>query len=126
MTTIEERIIIIVTDAINKMLHQMPEQDLLRGIVHACLSHARGQQRMSLRVHPSQADGIKQELKTLFQNKVSQAFIDVRGDRSLEKYSAILESEVGVIDASLDVQKQALRNAIETMLKCAKQTPTET
>ena len=57
MTAIEERIIIIVTDAINKMLHQMPEQDLLRGIVHACLSHARGQQRMSLRVHPSQADG---------------------------------------------------------------------
>ena len=124
MTTTEERMVDIVMDAVNKVLHSLPERDIVRGIVHACLSHARGQQRMTLRVHAQQAPLVKKELDSLMRNKSLQSIIQVNAERSLKKNSAILESEMGVIDASLDVQIKALRSSITDLLQTDKQKET--
>ncbi|MBC6444819.1 MAG: type III secretion system stator protein SctL [Alphaproteobacteria bacterium GM202ARS2] len=120
MTNTEERMIDIVMDAIHKVLHSVPERDVVRGIVHACLSNARGQQRMTLRVNAAQAPIVKKELDSLMRNKSLNSIIQINGERALAKNSAILESEMGVIDSSLDVQLAALRSSITTMLKTNK------
>ncbi|MBC6497315.1 MAG: HrpE/YscL family type III secretion apparatus protein [Alphaproteobacteria bacterium GM7ARS4] len=116
MTKTEGRMIDVVMQALTKILHTLPERDVVTSIVRSCLAHAQGQQRMVLRVHHGQASLVKEALQQALRGRSLSHYIEVEAVSDLPKGSAILESEIGVVDASLDVQLDAVRQALQGSL----------
>ncbi len=110
---IEQSIVEVVIASIHKVLGAYDKEELVSLIVQKALSTMRSQQKVLLRVCPDDEEAVKKALGTML-SKEGSGFVDVLSDIRLKPTSCILESELGIIDASLDVQLQALEQALRT------------
>lgn len=113
---IENTIVDIVHDSIVKVIGELDDKERIIRIVRTALQHVRNQQQVIIRVAPDDEKYIQQELSTLTQ-KQGSSFIDIQADPRLQQGSCILESELGVIDASLNTQLKALEKALKNKIQ---------
>ncbi|WAC71588.1 type III secretion system stator protein SctL [Roseateles sp. SL47] len=112
----------LVTTAVERVLRSEPA----RGLFDKALMHVgellRETSAATLRVHPDDL-AAAQEAVALSQGAYSrQAQIDVVADEALAPGACLFDSAQGSLDASLDVQLEALRSAIGQA--CARLSPT--
>lgn len=98
----------VVMTCLRKILGTFPEEDLVVGAARAALADLRNEPRATLRVHPSVADAVRARKSEIMQGDSDVAYLDVVGDDRMEHGSACLESEAGIVDASIEVQIKAL------------------
>ncbi|CAM2065484.1 HrpE/YscL family type III secretion apparatus protein [Sulfidibacter corallicola] len=110
---IEEEITNTVILAVKKILGEIDDQELILRIVRSVLAVARNQKQVTLRVSPQQVETVKTNLTKIMADFPSINFIDVVADGRLGEGGCLLESEIGVVDASLDVQLKAIHNALQ-------------
>lgn len=113
--TIETTIVDIVGSSIRKVLGEIDKEELIVSVVRQALHNVRNQQKVIIRVALEDEKAVTEALALMVQTK-AQGFIDIVPDSRLKHGACILESELGVIDASLDVQLTALENAFKAKL----------
>ncbi len=79
------------------------------GLIKSALSHVRNQHEVGVRVPPSQFSHVKEKVNEILKDYKGIGFINPISDPRLSEGSCILESKIGVIDASIDVQLKALK-----------------
>ena len=94
---IEGTVVDVVMQSVRKILGEMNREDRIRAIVKTALANVRGQQKVTVRVAPSDEP--------------------VVADARLEPDSCILESDLGVINASLSTQLKALEHAFSAKIR---------
>ena len=94
---IEGTVVDVVMQSVRKILGEMNREDRIRAIVKTALANVRGQQKVTVRVAPSDEP--------------------VVSDARLEPDSCILESDLGVINASLSTQLKALEHAFSAKIR---------
>lgn len=112
---IESTVINVVNQSIRKIVGDMDADERIRRLVHTALNNVRGQQQVTVRVSPADEPAVSASLAAM----TSGSYIRVIPDTRLTQGSCILESELGVIDASLETQMKALEHAFSAKIRRA-------
>lgn len=114
---IESTLVRVVTEAIRKVIGEVDENERIVRIVRNALTTVRNQQRVLIRVAPGDEKAVREALAAMLTAVPgSTSFVDVVADARLERGACLLESELGVVDASLETQLKAFENAFRAKI----------
>jgi type III secretion protein L len=108
----EEMLCDIVIDAVRRVIGEFNDRELVIRIVRNAMAVVRSQKHVAIKVSPQDVEVVKAEVDGLMLQFPAVEFIEVVPDVRLSPKSCILESEMGIVDASVEVQLKALRNAL--------------
>ncbi|MBO4317758.1 MAG: HrpE/YscL family type III secretion apparatus protein [Mailhella sp.] len=114
---IEHTLVDVVNTAVRKIIGELDEQDRIVRLVRSALNTVRGQQKVTVRVSPSDEPAVSHALAAMTASSSAESFLTVLADSRLAKDSCILESELGVVDASLETQLKALEHAFKEKIQ---------
>lgn len=111
--SVENEMIDLVMQAVRRVVDGFDDKERVMIVVRNALAVVRNQKQMTLRLHPDQVDVVREQVNGLLALYPGIGYLDIVADGRLGKGACILESEIGMVEASLDGQVQALRNAFE-------------
>jgi len=115
---IEGTVVRVVTESIRKVIGEMDDDERIVRIVRNALVAVRNQQRVTIRVAPADEKAVTESLAAMLQRAPgSVGFLDVVADPRLARGACLLESELGVVDASLETQLAALEKAFHAKIR---------
>lgn len=113
---LEESLVDTVLAAMKGILQEMPAAQVHEAALRKVSRLLRDERFLSLHVAPQDEAHAKAALDALRAENVLGTFVDLKIDASLPPLSSILESEAGVVNASLDIQLDAIREALRAEL----------
>jgi type III secretion protein L len=112
MASSEETICEIVVTAVRRVIGEMDDRERIVRIVRNALAVVRSQKRVIVKVAQQDLDTVRGEVDALMRQFPGIEFIEVVADPRLPPQSCILESDMGIVDASIDVQLAAIKKAL--------------
>ncbi len=103
--------------ALRKILGEIDEHELVVRIVKNALAVMRNQQQVVVRVSPDQVETVRESYNAILDDYSGVSVLDITPDPRLSKGGCILESELGVVDASLETQLEAIKRALMQRIK---------
>ena len=113
---VETRMVELVMQALRKIISDFNDEDRVLITVKNVLSVVRNQKQMTLRLNPNQVEIVKARVNDLLANYPGVGYLDIVADSRLQLDSCILESDIGLVEASMEGQLQALENAFTKVL----------
>jgi type III secretion protein L len=110
---VEHEMVDVVGLALERILGEIGDKELVVRVVKNALAAVRNEKHLTLRVAPGQVTTVKERMNEILSHYPIIVDIQVVGDGRLSPTGCILESEIGVIDASLDGQIGALKKSFE-------------
>jgi type III secretion protein L len=112
---IEGEFIKLVRTCVEKVLGQEIKlnPDAVTGIVRMALQDARQQREIIVRVHPDDVESLNKNKRKLLEVLARANSIEIREDATITRGGCIVLTELGMIDASLDRQLDAIAAAID-------------
>ena len=118
--SLEQTIVKVVTEAVERVIGEIDAEERIVRIVRTALNAVRNQQHVVVRVAPADEKAVTEALAPMLGGGPGgSGFLNVIMDPRLAAGSCILESELGVLDASLDTQLKALTRAFNAKVKSA-------
>jgi type III secretion protein L len=117
LESMEKGIAGLVGDALRKILGDIPPEERIVGVVRQALNLVRGQKKVTLSVAPEDEVALRARMDEIAGRYSSIDFIEVTADGRLAPGSCVMQSEMGIIDAGLETQVQAVVNALEKSRK---------
>ncbi|NHB90815.1 HrpE/YscL family type III secretion apparatus protein [Photorhabdus cinerea] len=114
---VEQQMTNVVLQAVRKILKNYDQISLTLQVVREALSLVSNQKQVILRVNPEQAATVREQISRVHKDFPEIGYLEVTADDRLDQGGCILETEVGIIDASLDSQLDALMSAINSKWK---------
>jgi len=114
--SMEARIVGIVTKALRKILGEIDHRERIVSVVRNALALARNQTKVTVRVSPGEMQTVQDKIEDVMRPYPAVQFIDVVADGRLTAGGCILETRIGVIDATVDVQIQAIEKSLAKTL----------
>lgn len=115
----------VVLDAVRKIIDTFDDVDTTISVVREALQLVSNQKQVILHVHPEQVVDVREKVAGVLSDFPEVGYVDVVADARLKNGGCILETEVGIIDASIDGQIQALKQAMVKQLSERKMTSSE-
>ncbi|MCF8161243.1 MAG: HrpE/YscL family type III secretion apparatus protein [Polaromonas sp.] len=113
---VETSMVDLVMKAVRKIIDDFDDGERVLMTVKNVLSVVRNQKQMTLRLHPQQVDGVKERVNDLLAAYPGVGYIDILADNRLKLGACILESEIGLVEASMEGQLAALQSAFSKIL----------
>lgn len=113
---LESTLVDLVLNSMRKIIDGFDDRERVMGVVRKALSYARSQKRVVLRVCPEDAEMVQTELAALQRDFPGIGFLDVAPDARRKQGDCVLESELGIIDAGIEVQLAGIRKAFSQQL----------
>jgi type III secretion protein L len=113
---VEGRVVDLVMQAVQKIVSDFSDDDRVLTTVKNVLSVVRNQKQMTLRLHPQQVEMVKGRVNELLAAYPGVGYLDIVADHRLKLDACILESEIGLVEASMEGQLAALRGAFTKVL----------
>ncbi len=113
---VESRMVDLVMDAVRTIVFGFDDRERLLAVVRNVLAAARSQKQVTLRLPPDQMSVLRPEVEQLKSQFPGLEVLELVADAQLSGDACVLESEVGVVEASLETQVTALRQAFERVL----------
>ncbi len=111
-TKLEKDVIEVVIRAIKKIIGDIDRNELITSVVKNSLKMIKSQKQALLKVSPSEVAFLREKVNDLIKDTPSVEFLDVVSDTHLSPGSCLLETDLGVIDASVDVQIAAIEKSL--------------
>lgn len=113
MTSVEEKLADIVIKALWKCVAQIGDKNLIMEIIRKIMKAVvRNQRQITLKVSPEMVDAVKARLDEILADYPALERVDVLEDSRLKGSAAIIETEAGVADASVETQLGAIERSI--------------
>ena len=113
LESLEKQLVEVVTKSVNKIIGDLDEKDRIVRVVRKGLSAVRGEKRIVVRVSTHDEPIVREDLKAyLLSDDGRSGYIEVIGDVNLKKGDCILETQMGVVEASLDTQLNILSESL--------------
>lgn len=113
----ENDVIEVVGDALRKILGEIDSEELISRVVKSALATVRNQKKVTVIVNPSDAEVVRNQVNELLSEYPAINTIDVLTDARVNAGGCKIETEMGVVDASLEVQLEAIRKALIKVIK---------
>lgn len=105
-------------DIARKIIKKEVEQDpqvILNSIVDVMRTLSKEEPRITVKLNPLQVDLVKTELPEYISSMGIDAKIAVVGDDTIEEGGCILNTNNGIVDASIDTQLEIIKEALKGM-----------
>lgn len=112
----EHEIVDLVMGAVRKVIDGFDDEEKIMAVTRNALTIVRNQKQITLRLNPAEVEMVRRRVDELLAAFPVVGYIDMVGDTRVSSGACILESEVGMIEASLDGQIDALRAAFQRIL----------
>jgi type III secretion protein L len=109
---LEARIVNTIMNALQRVLLEMDDRQVIESLVRRVLGEAKAQKQLRLRVSALQFEQVNAALAAILRDFPDVEFIDVVKDPRAASGTCVLESEFGVVDASLETQLAAVRRGL--------------
>jgi type III secretion protein L len=106
----------LVMGAVRKIVMDFDDLDRVTAVVANGLAVLRNQKQITLRLPPDQVEPVRQRAATLLERFPGVGMLDFVADSRLKNDSAILESEIGVVEASIEQQLAAIEQGFQKVL----------
>ncbi len=113
LSNIEKAMAEILMSGVKKIIGDYDKEELAVGLVKSALQHVRNEKQVTIRIAPSQYGMVKARINEILEEYKGVGFIDLVSDPRLSTGDCIMESEIGVVEASVDIQLQALQKRFE-------------
>ena len=113
---VETDMVALVMGALRRIIEGFDDTERVLIAVRNALSVVRNQKQMTLRLHPQQVDMVRGRVNDLLAAYPGVGYLDIVPDGRLAIDACILESEIGLVESSVDGQIQALQNAFRKVL----------
>jgi len=113
---VEERLADLVLAAVQRVVADFDDRARALAVVKGALGVVRNQKQVLLRVAPAQHDAVRAATNELLTAFPGVGYIDIVADARLATDACIVETEIGVVEASIDGQLQAMRRAFTHVL----------
>ncbi|MCP5306236.1 MAG: HrpE/YscL family type III secretion apparatus protein [Chromatiaceae bacterium] len=113
---VEEDAIGVVLSSLRKILGEFDDHELIRRVVRNALQVVRNQKKVTLRVSPGEAEQLMSGIGEIQAGLGNVGFVEVVPDHRLAARGCILETELGVVEASIETQLKALEEAMKARL----------
>jgi type III secretion protein L len=113
---VEGRVVDLVMQSIQKIVSEFDDTERVVITVKNVLAVVRNRKQMTLRLNPQQVDLIKARVNDLLAAYPGVGFLDIVADARIKLDACILESDIGLVEASMEGQIAALRSAFEKVL----------
>jgi type III secretion protein L len=110
---LETSLVRIVGEIVRKLIGEMDHDDMVVRLVRQALQAVKNERKVTIRVASKDETAVRQGLAGLLQQHGNAGgFLDILPDPDLPPGSCILESEMGVVEASLESQLKILETAL--------------
>jgi type III secretion protein L len=113
---VEDDMVALVMGAVRKIIDDYSDAERVLIVVRNALSVVRNQKQMTLRLHPQQVDVVRVRINDLLSAYPGVGYLDILADGRLGPHACILESEIGLVEASIEGQIAALEKAFQKVL----------
>ena len=113
---IEQKIVSLVMSAVRKIMSDFDDTTRVLAVVQSGLSVMRNQKQLTLRLPPDYAEMVRERAHDLLERFPGVGMMDIVADARLKGDTAILESEMGVVQASIELQLTAIEQGFAKLL----------
>ena len=113
---VENEMIDLVMLAVRKVVDGFDDREKVMVVVRNALAVVRNQKQMTLRLHPDEVEVVRERINDILAAYPGVGYLDLVADSRLGRGCCILESEIGMVEASLEGQIAALRGAFQRTL----------
>jgi len=113
---IEHKIVGLVMQAVRRIMADFTDTERVVAVVQSGLAVMRNQKQLTLRLPPEHLEDIKGRAAELLERFPGVGMIDFMPDPRLKGDAAILESEMGVVEASIELQLKAIEQSFAKLL----------
>ncbi|WP_454006051.1 HrpE/YscL family type III secretion apparatus protein [Alcaligenes sp. Marseille-Q7550] len=113
---VENRMVDLVMGSVRKVVDGFDDQEKVMIVVRNALAVVRNQKQIPLRLCPGALELVRGRIHDILAAYPGVGYVDLVADARLEPGACILESEIGMVEASLEGQIAALRAAFERTL----------
>jgi type III secretion protein L len=101
--------------ALQRIVGEVDRRELIVNIVRQALKSVKSQKEAILKVSPQDSQAVRDHLKEILSDGIVD-YLEVVADSRLNPGTCILETDLGVVDASLDVQLEAIIGAFRKVM----------
>lgn len=113
----ENDVIDIVGDALKKILGEFDDRELISRVVKNALATVLNQKKVTIIVNPTDIETVRNQVKELLNLYPTMNTIDVLADARVKAGGCKIETEIGVVDASLSIQLEAIKKSMARFIK---------
>jgi len=114
--SIEQRMVTLVMDAVRRLMSDFSDSERVMAVVRSALSVLRNQRQLTLRIAPDHVEHVRARASELLEQFPGVGILDIVPDPRLKHDATILESEIGVVEASIESQLQAIEQGFHKVL----------
>lgn len=112
----EQKIVALVMQAVRRIIADFSDTERVVAVVQSGLAVMRNQKQLTLRLPQEHAESMKARAGELLERFPGVGMIDFVPDPRLKGDAAILESETGVVEASIELQLRAIEQSFIRLL----------
>lgn len=114
---VEGVLVDVVMKAARRILGEFDQKELVERVVKRALEATRNEGHVIVRVAPALSDHLQSRISHILEDFPKIEFLEVVPDQRIPEGGCILETEVGIVDASLETQLKAIENALVNSMK---------
>ncbi len=115
---LEHQLVKVVMDAVTKIIGTFEEAELVTRVVHQGLNAVRGSKSILMRVSSQDERVLRETLQNYLVGRDNPSgYINLVADPNLKMGDCLLETEQGVVEASLSSQLKILQRSLENHIK---------
>lgn len=107
----------LVMRALRRVLGTFEQKEIVEQAVRHALETTRNEGHVTVRVAPAQAEWLQSRVQSMLESCPKVQFLEVLPDERLAEDGCVLETEIGVVDASIQTQLRAIEKALINSLK---------
>lgn len=115
-SSVEQRMVGLVMTAVRKIILDFDDTERVMAVVASGLAVMRNQKQLTLRLAPEHVDAVRERGTQLLERYPGIGLLDFVPDSRLKGDAAILESDIGVVEASIEQQLKAIEAGFMKML----------
>ncbi|MQA40728.1 HrpE/YscL family type III secretion apparatus protein [Rugamonas aquatica] len=108
---VEGRMTELVLQAMRRLVADYSDRERATIVVRGALAAVRSQKHVTLRVAAERLDVLRDALDGILAEFTGIGYVDLQADTRLRGDACVVETEIGVVEASLEAQIEALRRA---------------
>ena len=109
LADIESSLADLLINAVGKIIDGYDDRQLTVGLIRSGLQHVRNERQVNVRVAPAHYNHVKEQITAILAGYKGISVLNPVSDPRLAAGQCILESRIGVVDASIDLQLKALK-----------------
>lgn len=110
-TRVEQRMVDLVLGGVQVVVESFDDREKVAALVTRALAEVRSQKHIMLRVHPDHVAGLRERVDQLTFAYPAIECVDVVSDPRLARDALAVETDIGIVEASVSGQLEALTKA---------------